>query len=194
MQCSWQGGAVEIRARAWFYQASAGRYRHAIGLEAGIHRGRELVWVNAWTQIGDAADGDDVQLHATARTQKRGVWAQTTEDFGAVLAEAFSESRMPLVSSSRVGICTLQLPECEPIPSPEKAFECVVRVALYKLDFFDYEGIADRGTPLFDLPQLQPIAEEAAVEPEDDGEDAENGVADEPRRYWGLLGRGVRGA
>ncbi len=116
--------------------------------------------------------------------QKRGKWAKTVEGYGEILKQVLSDSGMPLVSSSRVELCRIIPPVCDPLPSPEKALERVVRLALHKLDFFDPQRTRERGSPLFELPELAvpPGPDEAPDEGEDDAPPEVSG----DRHYWGL--------
>ena len=184
VRCTWPGGAVDFTVRAWFYQDTTSRLNHAIGLQLWLKgTTRELLWANLPAQIGNAADGEEIKVYGSARMMKRGKWAKITEGYGELLKQVLSDSGMPLVSSSRVELCRSVPPVCEPLPSAEKAFERVVRLALHKLDFFDYQRTRERGRPLFELPEV------GEAGPDDQSEGLEDDTP-EPisgdRNYWGL--------
>lgn len=184
VRCTWPGASAAFTVRAWFFQYKAGKYKEAIGLQVWLKgTTRELLWANVRAQIGDAADGEEVKIYGSARMAKRGKWVKTTEGYGELLKQVLSDSGMPLVSSSRVELCRIIPPMCEPVPSADKAFERVVRLTLHKLDFFDPQRTRERGTPLFELPEISEVQGESEGS---DGDDDAGERASADRHYWGL--------
>jgi hypothetical protein len=173
LDCQWDGGKVtmELSVEPWDPSSA---YGGQFGLRVRLRPGsRSLVWSTVSAVIGDAEDGTSVPVPGWYALVKRR--DSSGEPLRQALRSLVAAAGIPLLSTSRVQLFKMELPEGTVVPSPEVAFRHLIQLALLKLDFLDRGPRAtSRGRPLIDLSRvvppgsLPPLAPDGEEEEEDD--------------------------
>ena len=157
VRARWDGGQVGllVDCRSW----TSGDHVGLVGLVVRLENAqRELLWITLPHSLANAADGDEATAKASFAISKRKHASPNHDAVKAgaeLLKELVRKSGLPILSRSVSGAFTVRVPGGEVLPDARTAFERLVRLALYKLDFFDFgEGVAQRGRPLIDHPVL----------------------------------------
>ena len=182
VDCSWDGGRCSITVRC---RTATGKYQDDAAFEVILRDGGQLLWINIPCLISDAEDGGRVALWGNISLAKRREHAKGTHS-GATLNSALkalaAASGLPLVTSSKVDVCQVEVPGGAIVPSSDVAFRRAIHLALLKTDFIDRgPAAAARGRPLVNVDELitaSPPADPGEGDEEEDEED------DGARRYW----------
>ncbi|MBZ0118621.1 MAG: AAA family ATPase [Sandaracinaceae bacterium] len=155
LRCAWEGGSVALRMEA--RRANTVRHSGTVGVRVGIAgRQRELLWISAWAPLADAPDGAEIALEGWCTlVSRKDLSDQARDRLTAELKRLVAESGMPLLSAAKVEIARIAVPAAAVLPDAATAFKRLVRLALYKLDFFDRgPKAASRGAPLVEIAGL----------------------------------------
>ena len=102
---------------------------------------RTLLFTSLNAAIGDAVDGEECSVRALfAIKKRRAVFSdyEAVRTGGRLLKKLVSESGLPLLSNGAVRAFRILVPDGAVLPDPATAFERLVRLSLYKMDFFDF--------------------------------------------------------
>lgn len=191
LQATWNGGREVLRLGC--RPARGARYRGYLGLMLLTERRRQVLWMNLSAALLDAKDGSSVVAEAYAALGKRRDpnRPDLMDRMNEALQDLVEGSGLPLLSSARVEAFKIEVPSGSVLPSADAAFQRLVHLALYKLDFIDPVHTKDRGAPLVDVPDLigetvLPSETETAEEEEDEVDEPESdgGASTRGRRYW----------
>ncbi len=171
LKCEWEGGKVELDLRA-----HCGR-KLRVALAVRHTRARLLGFTNVTAPLLDSHE-PEVLVQTWFGLKKRSA-GEAQKALNRKLRSLVARSGLPMVGEKSVELFTLRLDDAAVRPSGEDAFERLIRVCLYKLDFFSRGRPAEkRGKPLIDLAAL-------GVDPSDEAGDGTEGEDDEEERgYW----------
>jgi hypothetical protein len=119
LDCQWDGGQAKLELSVEPWDLSSG-YSGQFGLRVRLRPGnRSLVWSTVPTVIGDAEDGTSVPVPGWYALVKRR--DASGEPLRQALRGLVAVAGMPLLSTSRVQLFRVELPEGTVTPSPEVA-------------------------------------------------------------------------
>lgn len=177
--CEWKGGRVALRVSLEVV-THLKRYIGHVALRVGLApNGRQLLWSVIAQPIGDREDGTTAPINGYAGFTKRK--SMVGPEFNAkakgILHEQLKTAEWPITGGSEVTLFEIVLPEATVRPSPARAFERIVHLALLKMDLLcgrsAYEGdiaLIERAARLHD--------EIGGGDPPEDEEDAGSGAED----------------
>lgn len=189
LSCSWPGGAAKLVLAANFQKRNDPNKRHRCALDVRLAASPQLlVWISLPPEIDKTENGEVAHFHAKIALVKRSETSKQMPGWAGALKRVVAASGLPMRSASSVEVFQARVPDCEILPSAEIAFQRIVRVALFKLDFLDADHTAERGA-LLDIPKFVQVdagADELEDEDEDEAaDDDESDVPDSrPRQYW----------
>lgn len=173
VRCDWEGGNVSLALVAVRGRHKSGKGVIAVRLLPHRH-------FLGFSNVGRTLAGTDepqVPIRAWFNLKKR-TKGPTQKARNERLRKIVSGSGLPMLTDWAVELFTVRVEDGAVLPSPEVAFERIVRLNLIKLDFFSRGRRAlERGKPLFDLDALG-LGDGDEDEEEDDDEEAEE------RRHW----------
>ena len=131
----WPGGEARLRMLCYWWK-TRDSYRHLVGVSINLEdRVAEIAWITFALAVRRGADGDEVGIFATlgfnrhAETESRQQWDAWRRS---VRGQA-EKAQLPLPTPANVAVCQIALPSGAVRPSPEEAFERLVRTGLLKL-------------------------------------------------------------
>ncbi len=147
--CKWEGGVCVLRLEGAIWRG--GKYDQDVALRIRLdERTQELVFRNFGTPIGKQEEDGPWRVKIDLSCKKP-ISIEMSRRISDSLKTLLGKSTVPPFDSGAEG-CIIDVPSGEVTPSPEKAFERLVHIALLKLDFIDFDERAkDRGTPLIDV-------------------------------------------
>lgn len=170
VQCEWEGGKVEFELRA-----HSGR-KLRVALAVRLMGASWLGFINVTAPLLESQE-PEVLIQTWFGLKKRRV-RTTQQTLNKKLRSLIAQSGLPMVGEKSVELFTLRIDDASVHPSAEAAFERLVRVSLYKLDFFSRGRLASkRGKPLIDLAAL-------GVDPAEESGDGAESEDEEERGYW----------
>jgi AAA domain (dynein-related subfamily) len=174
LDCQWEGGQAKLELSVEPWDLSSG-YSGQFGLRVRLCPGnRSLVWSTVSAVIGDAEDGTSVPVPGWYALVKRR--DASGEPLRQALRGLVATAGIPLLSTSRVQLFRVELPEATVLPSPEVAYRHLIQLALLKLDFLDRgPRAASRGRPLIDLSSVVPLDSLPPRPPDDEEGDEDEG-------------------
>lgn len=174
LECRWEGGQTTLELLG----DSGGKGELRVGVHVGLRGPRHaLLYTNLSKIIAGHEDVEHVPVFGTCYLLGRGDASERRRRAEALQA-AITESGLPLLTATSAEIAQLRTADGELIPSARVAFERIVKVALYKLDFMSRGTRAlQRGTPLHDLAAMG-LATSSEPDAEDD-DDAQDELAEE---------------
>jgi hypothetical protein len=180
--CTWEGGSVQLWVKAEFWTPN-NRERHnlcAVSVTLVDHA-RALVWITIGPKAERGEDGGTITVDASIALVKPSKLSKTMPGWAQALKDVVADSGLPMITASRVEVFQAEIPGCTILPSPEAAFRRLLRVALFKLDFFDAKYTTQRGAPLVVVP---PRVGVVGGDDEEDEDDTELESEDAQRQYW----------
>lgn len=180
VDCKWPNGRTTVYLACSV--AKTGTYKHRIALRASLRNQRILLWASVALALLRAPSSEEVRVEGWAGLAKRKTTVQpeTRAKRRTLLRDLVASSGLAMIKEAKCELFRVRVADGAVLPSPQRAFESVLTLALYKLDFTD-NGIAakERGAPI--IAQV-PGWGEGPDEDDDEGTDAEN--EGEERRYW----------
>lgn len=140
--CRWSTGdaSLEIRASYW---GGKSQYRHLVGLQ-GLIGNRSVFWITVPLALKDIAAGQDGAVEATLSSFRRKKNTDTKTGGTALVRSVGVRAGVPPASGVRLEAMRVRMPEAKVGPTPQEAFDRVVKVCLLKgvVHSHDGEGFA----------------------------------------------------
>lgn len=176
IRCEWEGGGTTLRAFAKIAAPARGDRTVTLAVRDLVSQ-KGVTFVNLSKVATAHLDEETAPVFAYFALRKRkGEDPERERRRKAFLKGLVRESGMPLLSRTSVEVGQIDMSTGAMLPSPQAAFERLVRTTLYKLDFIATgPKAAKRGVPLIDLAA-------AGLQPDDDDDDEEE--SEDARRYW----------